>query len=133
MLYFKKKDYIWNNNLEPLDIYNSYYWSIHTQGIKDNNNNKVHPTMKPLKLLSDKMQISSNKNSVVLDLFGGSGSTMFVAEQLERECLMIEKSIRYVNVIIDRMKKLGLEHEIVGHLDFADEYKESSDEINDEV
>lgn len=123
MLYFHKgtkNGRIWNNKLRPTSVYKQYYISSKQEGILDNGNEKVHPTMKPLQLLSDKMQISSNKDSVVLDLFGGSGSTMVVAEKLGRECLMMEYSPKYMNVIIDRMEKLGLKVEKVGHLDFAD-------------
>lgn len=123
MLYFHKgtkNGRIWNNKLRPTSVYKQYYISSKQEGILDNGNERVHPTMKPLQLLSDKMQISSNKDSVVLDLFGGSGSTMVVAEQLGRECLMMEYSPKYMNVILDRMEKLGLKAEKIGHLDFAD-------------
>lgn len=135
MLYFNKgskNGRIWNNKLSPTSIYKQYYISIKEEGILDNGNERVHPTMKPLQLLSDKMQICSNPDSVILDLFGGSGSTMVVAEQLGRECLMMEYSPKYINVILDRMEKLGLKAEKIGHLDFTNEIEKHEERLNKE-
>lgn len=131
MLYFhkgSKNGRIWNNKLRPTSVYKQYYIGTKEEGIKDNGNERVHPTMKPLQLLSDKMQICSNEESVILDLFGGSGSTMVVAEQLNRECLMMEYSPKYMNVIIDRLEKLGLKAKKIGHLDFADEIEKPAND-----
>ena len=105
MLFFYKKGRTFNNNLTPPSIYKKYYISTKLQGIKDNGNEKVHPTMKPLELINNKMQISSSEGGVVLDLFGGSGSTLIVAEQIGRTCLMMEYEPKYMNVIIDRWEK----------------------------
>lgn len=62
----------------------------------------IHPTIKPLKIISDKVQISSNIKGVVLDLFGGSGSTLIACEQLDRRCYMMELDPHYCDVIIQR-------------------------------
>lgn len=64
--------------------------------------NTDHPTMKPLKLLGKQIANSSIKGQTVLDLFGGSGSTMIVCEQLERKCYMMEYDPKYCDVIIKR-------------------------------
>lgn len=64
--------------------------------------NDLHPTMKPIRLLSKLIQNSSNKGDIVLDLFGGSGSTLMACEQLERRCYMCELDPKYVDVIIER-------------------------------
>ena len=64
--------------------------------------NDVHPTMKPIKLLARLIQNSSNKGDIVLDLFGGSGSTLMACEQLDRICYTSELDPRYVDVIIER-------------------------------
>lgn len=61
-----------------------------------------HPTMKPLKLLEKLIKNSSIINHSVLDLFGGSGSTLMTCEQLERKCYMMEYDPRFVDVIIKR-------------------------------
>lgn len=64
--------------------------------------NDIHPTMKPIKLLARLIQNSSNKGDIVLDLFGGSGSTLIACEQLDRICYTSELDPRYVDVIIKR-------------------------------
>ena len=65
----------------------------------------MHPTMKPIKLLARLIKNSSKKNWNVLDLFGGSGSTLIACEQLERKCYMMELDPKYVDVIIDRWEQ----------------------------
>ena len=100
MLYFHKgKGRVWNNGLRPLDIYRKAYFSSRQEGHEEAGD--VHPTMKPLKLLTDKIQISSSKNGNVLDIFGGSGSTLIACEQLNRNCFMMELDPHYVDVIIE--------------------------------
>lgn len=65
-----------------------------------------HPTMKPIKLLSQLIQNSSRSGESVLDPFGGSGSTLIACEQLGRVCYTMEISPRYCDVIVDRWEKL---------------------------
>ena len=64
--------------------------------------NDLHPTMKPIRLLARLIKNSSNRNDIVLDLFGGSGSTLIACEQLDRTCYMMELDPKYVDVIIER-------------------------------
>lgn len=64
--------------------------------------NDLHPTMKPLKLLGRFINNSSAKDDIVLDLFGGSGSTLIACEQLGRRCYTMELDPRYCDVIIKR-------------------------------
>lgn len=68
--------------------------------------NDKHPTMKPINLLSFQIKNSSKKEEIVLDLFGGSGSTLIACEQLNRKCYMMEFDPKYVDVIIDRWEQL---------------------------
>ena len=100
LLYFHNGNRIWNNSLKPMEIYKKVYSSSRQEGQKEIGN--VHPTMKPINLICDKLKISSNENSVVLDLFGGSGSTLIACEQLNRKCYMMELDPHYVDVIIQR-------------------------------
>ena len=67
--------------------------------------NDLHPTMKPINLLSKFIRNSSKKGETVLDLFGGSGSTLIVCEKLNRKCRMMEYDPRYVDVIIERWEE----------------------------
>lgn len=67
--------------------------------------NDLHPTMKPLKMCGKLILHSTRKNEKVLDLFGGSGSTLMVCEQINRQCYTMEFDPHYVDVIIDRWEK----------------------------
>lgn len=66
----------------------------------------LHPTMKPIKLLSRLIKNSSRINESVLDLFGGSGSTLIACEQLNRICYMMELDPKYCDVIVKRWETL---------------------------
>lgn len=68
--------------------------------------NDLHPTMKPLDLIGYQIKNSSRKGEKVLDLFGGSGSTLMACEQLGRKCFMMEYDPHYVDVIIARWEKM---------------------------
>ena len=67
--------------------------------------NDLHPTMKPIPLCSKAIENSSKKGDIVLDLFGGSGSTLIACEQLGRTCYMNELDPKYVDVIINRWEQ----------------------------
>lgn len=69
-------------------------------------NNSMHPTMKPLKLIGRLIKNSSKKNEKILDLFGGSGSTLITCEQLDRKCYTMELDERYASIIIKRYEEL---------------------------
>jgi DNA modification methylase len=67
---------------------------------------KEHPTMKPIELVGRAIRNSSLVGDIVLDLFGGSGSTLIAAEQTNRVCYMSELDPKYVDVIIRRWETL---------------------------
>ena len=67
--------------------------------------NDLHPTMKPIRLLARLIANSSRKGDVVLDQFGGSGSTLIACEETGRKCRMMELDPTYVDVIVDRYQK----------------------------
>lgn len=68
--------------------------------------NKLHPTMKPVALVARLMENSSRPDDTVMDIFGGSGTTLIAAEQLGRKCLMMELDPHYCDVIIARWEEL---------------------------
>lgn len=68
--------------------------------------NSDHPTMKPIKLLSRLIKNSTKQNQLVIDLFGGSGSTLVTCEQLNRKCYMMEYDPKYADVIVKRWEDL---------------------------
>lgn len=105
LLFFSKQgEKIWNNSLKPTETYKKYYVTPSKIG-KIEAGTDEHPTIKPQQILQDKIRISSNKNGYVLDLFGGSGSTLIACEQTNRKCLMMEYSPKYVDVIIKRWEE----------------------------
>lgn len=65
----------------------------------------LHPTMKPIALIANALLNSSQEGDNILDVFGGSGSTLIACEQLNRKCYMMEMSPKYVDVIIKRWEE----------------------------
>ena len=66
----------------------------------------LHPTMKPVELVAAAMQDGSKEGDIVLDLFGGSGTTLVVAEQLGRKARLMEIDPHYCDVILSRWEQL---------------------------
>ncbi len=67
---------------------------------------KLHPTMKPVELVANCLKDCTKEGDIVLDAFGGSGTTIIAAEQLGRKCRMMELDPHYCDVIIARWEKL---------------------------
>ena len=64
--------------------------------------NDIHPTMKPVKLFGRLVKNSSKRNDIVLDLFGGSGTTIVACEQLNRRAYLMELDPAYVDACVQR-------------------------------
>ena len=75
-------------------------------------NNNLHPTQKNIELVSKLILNSSRKDEIILDLFGGSGTTLIAAEQLGRKTLMMELDEKYADVIVKRF--ITLKHSVDG-------------------
>lgn len=76
--------------------------------------NADHPTMKPISLISYPMKNSSMTNALVLDPFGGSGSTLIAAEQLGRNAFLIELDEKFCDVIVKRyIEQVGSDKEVI--------------------
>jgi DNA modification methylase len=73
---------------------------------KLNHTHMVHLTEKPVELAARAMQYSSRPGENVLDLFGGSGSTLIAAEQTQRKAFLCEIDALYCDVIVERWQKL---------------------------
>lgn len=91
-----------NNNKEITGKRIGSVWNIP----KDNANDYIHATQKPVKVSATAIEHTTVKNDIVLDLFGGSGSTLIACEQLNRNCFMMELDPKYVDVIIERWEQL---------------------------
>jgi DNA modification methylase len=76
-------------------------WSIGKDKAKD----YVHPTQKPVELAQTALENCTQLNDSVLDLFGGSGSTLIACEKTNRQCFMMELDPNYCSVILDRWSK----------------------------
>ena len=92
-----RKSAIWNNGLKDVN---------YSRCLEFGREKGLHPTMKPIELISNEMKISSNEKSLIFDFFLGSGSTMVASHQLKRKCYGMELDPKYCQVIIDRMRKL---------------------------
>jgi DNA modification methylase len=73
--------------------------------IKKPARNDLHPTMKPVELMERSIRNSSRPGDVVLDCFGGSGSTLIAAEKAGRRCFMMELDPKYCDVIVRRWQE----------------------------
>ena len=104
--YHTKYEPIWygwkeGRRLHPLkDRTQSDVWDIPRPKRSDE-----HPTMKPVDLVARAVINSSDRGNNVLDLFGGSGTTLIACEQLNRKCYMMELDPHYCDVIIDRWEE----------------------------
>jgi site-specific DNA-methyltransferase (adenine-specific) len=76
------------------------------------NRNAEHPTMKPIGLFGYQIENSSKVNDIVIDAFGGSGTTMIACHQLKRKARVIEFDPKYCDVIVNRMIALDPSIEI---------------------
>ena len=75
--------------------------------------NDLHPTMKPVNLIAYPIKNSSMSNCIVLDPFGGSGSTLIAADQLKRICYTVELDPKYADVIVNRyLAQVGSDEQI---------------------
>ena len=73
--------------------------------------NNLHPTMKPLELVGKAINNSSKKYQLILDLFGGSGSTLIAAHQADRYARLMELDEKFVDVIVKRYLKFTEDYE----------------------
>lgn len=72
-----------------------------------------HPTMKPVALVERAVGNSSKRDNIVLDLFGGSGTTIIACEQLGRDCRMMELDPKYCDVIVKRWENITGEKAVI--------------------
>jgi DNA modification methylase len=93
---------VWHNNKKLTGKRIGSVWSIN----KDGSSQYLHPTQKPVALSAMAIEHTTNKGDLVLDIFGGSGSSLIAAEQTKRICYMMELDTKYCDIIIERWEKL---------------------------
>jgi DNA modification methylase len=89
-----RKNAIWNNGLSSTVNYSRLIESARETGL--------HPTMKPVEIITNQLKISSHTKSIVVDVFLGSGSTLIASEKTGRVCYGMELDPKYVDVIVKR-------------------------------
>lgn len=93
---------------------------------------KVHPTQKPVELVARSLLNSSDRGDLVLDPFGGSGTTLIACEKLDRRCRMAEIDPRYADVICRRYQELTGTHAVLAStgeiVDFTQDFFEAQAE-----
>ncbi len=93
----------WSKKRHKRDIASVTWKGVLGHSKKDDGDNKSHPTMKPIKLIE--WFFGRFKGEKVIDLFGGSGSTLIACEKTNRKCFMMELDPHYCTVIIKRWEK----------------------------
>ena len=88
-----KKNAIWNNGIKDVN---------YSRCLEYGREKGLHPTMKPIDLITNEIKISSHEKSNVVDFFGGSGSTLIACEKTKRNCFMMELDEKYCDVIVKR-------------------------------
>ena len=74
----------------------------------------LHPTVKPISMVVDAIKDCSKRGQIVLDVFGGSGTTLLAAEKTKRKARLIEMSPHYCDVILHRYQEMtGIEPELI--------------------
>lgn len=82
------------------------------RGDEGEGNTDMHPTVKPVVMIVDACLDCSNAGDVVLDLFGGSGSTLIACEKVERKARLMELDPKYVDVIVRRWQDFTGKHAV---------------------
>lgn len=103
---FADGELAWTSFDKNLKIYEFMWSGMRRQGDRDVEGVKrVHPTQKPVGLMADIIRDFSQDDAIILDLFGGSGSTLIACEQTDRVCYICELSKHYCDVVINRWEK----------------------------
>ena len=99
---FADGEMAWCSFKTPMRIYRQVWNGMIREGEHEK---RLHPTQKPVRMLSEIIQDFSNKKEKIMDVFGGSGSTLIACEETERKCYMMELDPKYCDVIIKRWQK----------------------------
>lgn len=122
---------IWNKNQSPMGgghfrrkyepivygyfdniFYGKEYSEDDVWNIDRTRKNDLHPTMKPVPLVCKAIQYSSQKDGIVIDAFGGSGSTLIAAAQTKRRARLVELDPKYCDVIRRRWTQYAKDHDL---------------------
>ena len=99
--YNSEFELLWTKNQHKKEVihFNWFrYFGLSAQDMKT----REHPTQKPLQVITPFIEKYSKENDLIVDIYGGSGSTLIACEQLNRKCYMMELDPHYIDVIIQR-------------------------------
>lgn len=116
---------VWNRGSELKGKRIGSVWNIN----KDGSSSYLHPTQKPVALAEEAIDKTTKNADIVLDLFGGSGSTLLACEKLGRLGYLMELDPKYCDVIIQRWQEFTGQNAV--HLDSNKTYNELINDIND--
>ncbi|MBA7478832.1 hypothetical protein ES707_14260 [subsurface metagenome] len=113
---FSDCELMWSSFDKPARIYRCIWAGLVREGDRKTElKTRVHPTQKPVKLISDILNDYSKRDEIILDLFGGSGSTLIACQKLNRKCYMCEIDPHYCDVIVKRYEDYtGKKAELIG-------------------
>ena len=100
---FADGEMAWCSFHTPVRIYHQLWNGMIREGEHEK---RVHPTQKQVRMLGEILNDFSSVGDVIVDVFGGSGSTLIACEQLDRKCFMVELDPHYCDVIITRWENL---------------------------
>lgn len=104
---FADAELAWTSFNKAVKLYKHLWNGMSREGSRDlEGKTRVHPTQKPVGMLSKVIQDFATAGEVILDCFGGSGSTLIACEHLGRSCFMLEYEPYYIDVIIERWENL---------------------------
>ena len=101
---FADDEMAWCSFHTPVRIYRQIWNGMIREGKEERE--RVHPTQKPVHMISSIIEDFSNQDDLVADVFGGSGTTLIACEEMERLCRMMELDPIYCQVIINRWEAL---------------------------
>ena len=101
---FADGEMAWCSFHTPVRIYRQIWNGMIREGKEERE--RVHPTQKPVHMISSIIEDFSNQDDLVADVFGGSGTTLIACEEMERQCRMMEFDPIYCQVIINRWEAL---------------------------
>ena len=104
-LSFGDGELAWSNINTKIKKY-SFKWNGFIRNGDKTLNEKIHPNQKPVELHIKILEDFSKEGDVILDCFGGSGTTLIASECCNRKCLMMEISPEYCEIIINRYQEL---------------------------
>lgn len=115
---------VWHRGSELTGKRIGSVWKVGKDGAAD----YKHPTQKPVALAEEAIDKTTNKGALILDLFGGSGSTLIACEKIKRKAMLMELDEKYVDVIIKRFENFTGKKAI--HIESGKTYEELNQERN---